>query len=146
MSLTAGSEIDAWCTSCRLNLNHRIVAMVKETAKKVMCLTCNKQHNFRAPKTPAEIKPKAAKKKAVKKPAGRATISATTIMREWHEATNNREPSEYTPYAMTSTFEPGQLVMHPKFGEGLVRETIAPHKLSVVFKDGPKMLVHMRDS
>lgn len=145
MTLTAGSEIDAWCTSCRLNLNHRIVAMVGGAAKKVMCLTCNKSHNYRAPKTADEIKPKAAKKKAAaKKPAGRATISATTIMREWQEATSNRDPSEFLPYAMTSTFEPGQLVMHPKFGEGLVREELAPQKLSIVFKDGPKTLVHSR--
>lgn len=143
MTLTAGSEIDAWCTSCRLNLNHRIVAMVEGAAKRVMCLTCNKPHNYRAPKTPAEIKPKAAKKKATaKKAAGRTTISATTIMREWQEATSNKDPSEFLPYSMTSTFEIGQLVMHPKFGEGLVRESLAPHKLSIVFKDGPKTLIH----
>ena len=27
MTISAGSEIDAWCTSCRLTLNHRVVAI-----------------------------------------------------------------------------------------------------------------------
>src|SRR5262245_28513441 len=50
VTISAGSEIDAWCTSCRMTLNHRVVAMVEGVAKRVLCLTCNKQHNYRAPK------------------------------------------------------------------------------------------------
>ena len=48
--LTAGSEIDAWCTKCRMDLGHRIVAMVKDQPKRVVCQTCGSQHNYRAPK------------------------------------------------------------------------------------------------
>ena len=50
-SLTAGSEIDAWCTKCRMDLMHRIVAMVQSAPKRVICLTCNSEHNYRAPRT-----------------------------------------------------------------------------------------------
>ena len=55
MIRTVGGEIDAWCTSCRMNLNHRIVAIVRSTPKRVECLTCNKQHNYRAPRGLEEI-------------------------------------------------------------------------------------------
>ena len=50
-SLTAGAEIDAWCTKCRMDLMHRIVAMVQSAPKRVICLTCNSEHNYRAPRT-----------------------------------------------------------------------------------------------
>ena len=52
--LTAGSEIDAWCTSCRMDLGHRIVAMVEGRPKRVECLTCGGQHNYRAPKAESD--------------------------------------------------------------------------------------------
>ena len=45
--LTAGSEIDAWCTKCRMDLLHRIVAMVRGRPKRVICMTCNSEHNYR---------------------------------------------------------------------------------------------------
>src|SRR5258706_13789676 len=49
--LTAGSEIDAWCTRCRMDLGHRIVAMVGGAPKRVICQTCNSEHNYREPRT-----------------------------------------------------------------------------------------------
>ncbi len=45
--LSAGSEIDAWCTRCRMDLGHRIVAMVGTAPKRVICLTCGSVHNYR---------------------------------------------------------------------------------------------------
>ena len=30
VTISAGSEIDAWCTCCRMTLNHRVVAMVRD--------------------------------------------------------------------------------------------------------------------
>ena len=48
--LTAGGEIDAWCTKCRMDLGHRIVALVHGVPKRVVCLTCGSQHNYRAPR------------------------------------------------------------------------------------------------
>ena len=29
--ITAGSEVDSYCTKCKLDLNHRIIAMVGDT-------------------------------------------------------------------------------------------------------------------
>ncbi|MDQ2643863.1 MAG: hypothetical protein M3020_08625, partial [Myxococcota bacterium] len=52
-ALSAGKEIDSWCTKCRLELGHRIVAMVGGAPKRVICLTCGSEHNYRAVKSDA---------------------------------------------------------------------------------------------
>ncbi|HLM74940.1 MAG TPA: hypothetical protein VK459_19660, partial [Polyangiaceae bacterium] len=46
-----GGEIDAYCTKCRLDLLHRIIAMVGDSVKKVECKTCGSHHLYRRPKS-----------------------------------------------------------------------------------------------
>jgi hypothetical protein len=146
VTITAGSEIDAWCTSCRLTLNHRVVAMVAGRPKRVLCLTCNKQHNFRQPKAEGASSPvskstgpaKSAKKSSV------STPKSPSPAREWQTNVADRDTADFVPYSIHTTFEPGQLVSHPKFGPGYVKETLDSQKLCVLFKDGPRTLVHAR--
>ena len=47
--IRVGAEIDAHCTRCRMLTNHRVVAMVEGTIKRVICLTCSGQHNYHPP-------------------------------------------------------------------------------------------------
>jgi hypothetical protein len=156
VTITVGSELDAWCTSCRFTLNHRVVAMVAGTPKRVLCLTCNKQHNYRrAPKGDSASLPGSsatagasvakAPSKASKKAAGAAAaVRSPSAAREWQTNVADRDSREFVPYSIHSTFEPGQLVDHPKFGWGYVKETLASQKLCILFKDGPRTLVHGR--
>src|SRR5207248_1638052 len=51
--LRAGIEIDAYCTRCRMDLTHRIIAVVNNKPVKVECRTCYGTHNYRAPKSSA---------------------------------------------------------------------------------------------
>ena len=150
MAIKAGSEIDAWCTSCRLTLNHRVVAMVAGVPKRVLCLTCNKQHNFRRPKAEGASEPSSAASgkaggtsKSSKKSSAIAPKSPS-LAREWQTNVADRDSAEFVPYSIHTTFEPGQLVNHPKFGSGYVKETLASQKLCILFKDGPRTLVHGR--
>ncbi len=72
--LTAGDEVDSYCTTCKLVLAHQIVALVDDTPDKVICKTCGKQHKYR-PNPPKSLRAKrrkqgkskfSAQKKAVK--------------------------------------------------------------------------------
>lgn len=149
MAIKVGSEIDAWCTSCRLTLNHRVVAMVAGLPKRVLCLTCNKQHNFRRPKGEGASEPSVASSKTgssaskAKKGAAIAPKSPSPA-REWQTNVADRDSADFVPYSIHTTFEAGQLVSHPKFGSGYVKETLASQKLCILFKDGPRTLVHGR--
>jgi hypothetical protein len=127
--------------------------MVAGTPKRVLCLTCNKQHNFRRPKGESAgvsvrgtgsggVSSSAAK--SSKKGAAAAAVKSPSAAREWQTNVADRDSREFVPYSIHTTFEPGQLVDHPKFGWGYVKETLASQKLCVLFKDGPRTLVHGR--
>lgn len=137
--LTAGSEIDAWCTRCRLDLGHRIVAMVGTTPKRVVCLTCDSQHNYRAPKV-AGARPTRASAPRASKTGARAKSSVTAQRATWDERTAGHELSAFTKYSTDGTYVLDELVLHKKFGPGFVLEVLSPSKVSVMFQDGPRTL------
>ncbi len=138
--LTAGGEIDSWCTRCRLDLGHRIVALVSGRPKRVLCMTCGSEHNYRAPKSeerspsvPRRTTAAASKSAAKPKPASGARA-------EWEARVNGQALGAFTRYSMDQTFRVDQLVTHKKFGEGFVSSTPSPDKVTIVFRDGEKTL------
>src|SRR5688572_15295014 len=111
--------------------------MVAGTPKRVLCLTCNKQHNFRRPKgdgaDPAASSSASSSTKAGKKASAVAPKSPSPA-REWQTNVADRDSSDFVPCSIHTTFEAGQLVDHPKFGWGYVKETMASQKLCILFK------------
>lgn len=127
--------------------------MVKGAPKRVLCLTCNKQHNYRVAKGASGSTSRAErdeatssrstkKTSAAKASAGGSASSTTSNAREWQQNVANRDSSDFLPYSIHKTFEVGQLVNHPKFGSGYVKEALTAQKLCVLFRDGPRTLVH----
>jgi hypothetical protein len=125
--------------------------MVAGAPKRVLCLTCNKQHNYRRPKGDGvEAAPRGSassgttKSSSKKATAASASVKSPSAAREWQTNVADRDSRDFVPYSIHTTFEPGQLVDHPKFGWGYVKETLAAQKLCILFKDGPRTLVHGR--
>ncbi|MBW1799769.1 MAG: hypothetical protein JRJ85_03470, partial [Deltaproteobacteria bacterium] len=50
MTNKVSEDIVAYCTSCKMDLAHVIVALDGEKVKKVLCKTCNKEHVYKAPR------------------------------------------------------------------------------------------------
>jgi hypothetical protein len=149
--LSAGSEIDAWCTKCRMDLGHRIVAMVGPAPKRVVCQTCGGEHTYRAPKSGASVSPivrgKAAAAPASKRVPGGVRAAAKAREEEvrygtWAQHTLGKTVDAFTRYSMDQKLALGQLVLHPKFGEGYVNAVNEDAKVSVMFRDGPRTLAH----
>src|SRR6478672_10914495 len=44
-----GTEVDSWCTKCRMDLLHRIIAVHNGKIIRVECRTCGGHHNYRRP-------------------------------------------------------------------------------------------------
>lgn len=136
MTARAGDEVDSWCTKCKLDLNHRVVAMAADTIKKVVCLTCGSQHRYRAPGSGGvATKPKA---------AGTRRATGTAARSEWGERVKGQPSSSFTAYDIATTYSEGELVRHKKFGAGYVVSVADAQKISVMFEDGPRLLAHGR--
>jgi hypothetical protein len=151
-----GGEIDSYCTKCRLDLGHRIVAMVEGVPKRVLCLTCNSEHNYRKPKSAAaaEKAPAAAKAGGGASPstrpgAPRSTASARAVAaaeaelareRAWEKAVSGQPVTSFKPYRVSASFQENDLIRHTKFGDGLVTRVLDKSKIEVMFREGPRVL------
>jgi hypothetical protein len=148
--LAAGSEIDAWCTRCRLDLGHRIVAMVDKRPKRVICLTCNSEHNYRPPHASAsgkEPRPAAAERaprRASSEASGHSPRGALRQLADWEAHVVGQAVAAFTRYSVDKEYEPGELLLHRSFGEGYVIERVDTDKITVMFRDGPRVLVQGR--
>lgn len=143
--LSAGSEIDSWCTRCKMDLGHRIVAMVGDRPKRVICQTCNSQHNYRAPRSAERSRTPALSRASAAPGANRAPVRGRAEhdrVAEWEARIAGQAVTAFTRYAMDRGFRAGQLLLHSKFGEGYVVDVLENGKVSVMFRDGPRTLAH----
>jgi hypothetical protein len=136
--IRVSSEIDGYCTKCRMITNHRVVAMVDGVVKRVICLTCDSQHNYRTP--PGQKPLKTSKAKRVGKELKRArTAEAPQTFEKWIELKENLT-DEPRPYNMNESYTEGEAVSHGKFGLGFVMKEVPPRKMEVMFETEIKTL------
>jgi len=141
----AGKEALSYCTSCKMDLNHIIVAMKGDQIAKVECQTCKKIHVYRAPKGITEPPVKKATKKA--QAAAEAKIAEAenakqTLAAEW-ERLISAQKNPTKPYSLKAAFNLGDKIGHPSFGEGVVNKLLHPDKIEVIFKTDIKILKHL---
>jgi hypothetical protein len=141
--LRAGIEIDAYCTRCRMDLTHRIIAVVNNKPVKVECRTCYGTHNYRAPKSsavPAAKSAGGASAPRASKPSPRRSAAAA----EEHITVAPPPGARIHGYRMTDKFSKDQWVSHKVFGTGVVTQVLGDDKIEVHFDGNSKVLVHNR--
>lgn len=150
-SMGPGDDVEAWCTRCRMNLNHRIIAVVGSEIKRVHCLTCGSDHKYYPPRgteAASEKRPRivktAAETKAPKPALDRSTARARS---EW-TTFMNQMPSGTIPrmYKISESYEPAEYIEHPLFGQGRVLEVVGRDRIEVAFAEGRKVLLCNRKS
>ena len=137
---SAGHDIDTYCSPCKLELAHVIVAVSAGQPVRVLCKTCNSEHAFRKPKrkTTGVTKRAASKKSTTSAPQGPLSTEA------YHQLLSGRDLSRSRRYTIKETFEVDDVVDHKKFGIGLVTKMLGDQKIEVTFREGVKILVHDR--
>lgn len=137
--VAVASETLSYCTSCKMDLNSVIVAMKGDRIAKVQCLTCKKEHAYKAPKgvdTPSAA-PKA-KRASKKKDA--EEVASHSIEVEWEKLMASHKDTPVKTYTVKGHFVLGDKINHPTFGEGIVGKLIYPNKIEVIFRTDLKVL------
>jgi len=143
-----GDDVEAWCTRCRMNLNHRVIAMVGSAIKRVHCLTCGGDHKYYPAKyessgtrtaRPVKVPSPARTAKARETATARAASEWKTIM--------DAMPSDCTPrlYRVSDSYRPSEFIEHPVLGTGRVTEILGAQRIQVIFQDGRKILICNRN-
>ena len=149
--LTTGGECVSYCTKCRMDLGHRIIAMVGGVPVKVECQTCMSHHKYRRPaeERASTTRPRAASEARVRTAATPRSASARAVAeaaaeahrdQAWQSRIAGKMADDFVKYSPKSTFELDALVKHFKFGDGYVTRVIDAKKIEVMFRDGPRVL------
>src|SRR3954468_14399435 len=104
---TVGKEALSYCTSCKMDLNHTIVALKGDRIAKVHCLTCKKEHVYRSPKGVTEPGQAPKAKRASKKKKDDAAEQAVSVEAEWEKLMAAHREAPLKNYSTKSHFALG---------------------------------------
>jgi hypothetical protein len=135
---TTGGYVEAFCTKCKLELGHTIIAMVDNVPERVKCNTCNGEHKYRTKSS--------AKKRAGSTADVRNTKPRKANYDEQISALTGGDLSSARKYSMKDNFTKDEIIDHPAFGIGIVLSVIQSNKMEILFKDGPRMLIQNRET
>lgn len=154
-NLSVGGNCDSYCTRCKMDLAHTIVAMVEDTPVQVICNTCNGAHKYRAPKSAAKA-PRSAKATTAKTSSTRAPRATGTkkaqseaaeakelkeLRRRWDEEIGKHADTPSRAYNVRESFGKDEVIEHKTFGLGFVVEELHDKRIKVLFKDAERTLV-----
>jgi hypothetical protein len=131
-----GSNIDAWCTKCKLILAHTIDAIASGVIKRVQCNTCKGTHQFKSNEPGAKKISPVLKTKALSKNKSKAS--------DYSKLLEGKNLAHALSYSSFHQFVKGDVINHSKFGLGVVVEAKDISKIEVLFESGPKILIHAR--
>lgn len=134
-----GGDTLAFCTRCKLELSHVIVAMHEGEPVRVLCKTCKTERKYRAPGVKRE---KSAPTAAVTRSPAASSRTASRAEALWEARMKESQGKVPHPYSPRQSFTAGDVVQHPKFGLGLVEEVKPGQKVLILFRDGSRVLVH----
>ncbi|MBE9535555.1 MAG: hypothetical protein IMF07_00105 [Proteobacteria bacterium] len=127
----AGENTVCYCTKCKMDLSHTIVAMIEDKIVRVKCRTCGSEHNYRD----------RTKKRATIKKGTSTAKRATPVKspeRRWEEAVFKAKGQDI-PYEMSGSYNKGDIVLHVSFGRGVVLE-VFEKKVTIIFEDKERVL------
>ena len=142
--IAVGNEVVCYCTRCKMDLGHTIMAMKGPVPARVICRTCKSEHNYKAKKgvkEPGSIAAGKGTPRVPKVPKEPKADKLVPVEMEWTKQINgNSRPMRH--YAANEGFQAGDKIAHPSFGEGIIQKLIYPNKVEVLFRTDMKVLIH----
>lgn len=118
-------------------MNHTIVSMVATRPARVQCNTCNGVHNYRKEKTAGTAAKASTARGSTRQPKKEPGEAAR---QEWVNLQLGQDGARALPYDMKAVYKVGNLVRHPKFGIGVVKQMAGANKVEILFEEGIKLL------
>ena len=143
-----GSNVDGYCTKCKLTLAHTVEAIVDGVIKRSHCNTCKSKHLYRA-HAPGETPSRSLSPTKVPR-ASKASVSAgkkkglagLARASDYSNLLKGRSVSSARQYSFNDKFRTGEVLAHASFGLGVVTADKGADKIEVLFELGPRTLIH----
>jgi hypothetical protein len=129
-----GQDIEDICTRCG-DTWHVVMAKLGDRVAKVVCKLCGSQHNYRSEKnTPTSSGTASSWGRTRRRRVARTRETPTPQLPEFDPT---KPPRGYSP---KDTYLPGDRIIHPTFGVGVVAGVPGSGKVDVQFPGGPRTL------
>jgi ribosomal protein L44E len=135
-----GGVVDGYCPKCETKTEHTIVKATKRSIRQVRCEQCRFVHKYQKTAGKTKTKGKAKTKRSRKKKA-KEVDDAAQIQAEWEAACLEHADEEPRDYDMKKEWEEGAVLLHPRFGKGVVTRRLGDKKVEVIFQNARKRLV-----
>ena len=132
-----GDDIEDVCSRCG-DTWHVVMAKVGERIAKVVCKRCGGQHSYRGPEGATSTTSGGAGgpgKRMMRRRSSKPNLEAVAAP---PPAFDPDKPPR--PYSARDLYAPGERIMHPTFGTGVVSAAPGPGKVDVVFPSGNRTL------
>ena len=136
MTAAVGADVEALCSKCG-DVWHVVVAKVGEQIVKVQCKQCGGYHRYKSPHgAPKEKRqPSLATPRPPREPKPVERFEKPAVAADLSRPVRSYRASE--------SFEVGDRVEHPSFGQGVV-EAAEPGKITVFFGTGRRVLAQAK--
>ncbi|PLX80092.1 MAG: hypothetical protein C0616_09155 [Desulfuromonas sp.] len=137
--LCPGDMIEAHCSRCCMETYHTLITLVNDNPARVICNTCDHEHSYR---TSSSVLDASLGKVSIRKTDSRRSSLSPQEKekREWRALRPIMECDSASTYSSSREFRLHSLIKHPDFGLGVVKKSVPPHKMKVLFEDGIKTL------
>jgi hypothetical protein len=132
--MRVGAEVESVCRKCG-TVWHVVIALAEGRIANVECGDCGARHRYRSATTTT----KKSATRSARAPSRKSRRASAALV----EADLSRPRRPFRP---SDTYEVGDRITHPSFGEGVVQLVRGPTKIEVLFGVGAKTLVHGRRS
>jgi hypothetical protein len=138
-----GQEILAYCGKCKIDTHHLITTLNDDKSERVMCKVCLGYHRYK-PATDTEL-PKVKVAKIIKAASSTKKPSISKTAKSKKDKLilllDKIDEASTVNYQTDLNFDIDAKINHLKFGVGIVTDVIDKQKITVLFRDGQRMLV-----
>lgn len=136
-------DIDAFCTKCKMLLNHVVVSELNGSVSKVQCRTCGSVHKYRgADKKAATAKREPTSRAPRAKSSLNSQAKAAEIQARWQKKKDAMPADrDIIDYRIGGDYRASNVVRHKTFGLGFVERVLSKTRVEILFQTGLKEMV-----
>lgn len=136
-------DIDAFCTKCKMLLNHVVVSELNGSVSKVQCRTCGSVHKYRSSdKKAAASKREQTIRTAKAKSSMNSQAKTAEIQLRWQKKKDAMPAApDIIDYRFGGDYGKSDVVRHKTFGLGFVERVLSKTRVEILFQTGLKEMV-----
>lgn len=135
-------DINAFCTKCKMLLNHVVVSEIRGSVSKVQCRTCGSVHKYRGGDKKVTTEKRERTTRTARAKSSMDSQASAEIQARWQKK-KDALPADpvIIDYRIGGDYRASDVVQHATFGLGFVERVLNKTRVEILFQAGLKVMV-----